>query len=362
MGIPLPVSLQKQLPEPRVSLWEQALCFRQLETMLNAGVNLALCLEILSSAEWSPRFKDILTRLRDGVMGGHAPSQIMARYPDVFSREVVGIIRVGETTGRLHSATQSLATGLEKQHRQQQKLKSVLMYPAGILLVSTCLVAFMATVLLPQMSALIQSLELKLPAWMAILLNTLGTLCNPWLALWVLEVLAVSAFLFHRWVTRTQEGDEWRDNCVLATPVLAPVYRTAMLVRFCGVLGQTLACGCGLMQALQLSRDAIDSPRFRGGIDLVMERVLAGESCSTAFAETGFFPSLFLNLVTVGEESSSLEPCLVKLNSIFEFDLEDKLETAASLVEPLVMIVLGTIVGVLVLVCFLPMTQLVNQL
>ena len=267
MRIPWPRSFLRWKGEASVSLFELALCFRQLETMLNAGVHLAVCLEILGAAPWSPRFQSVLADLREGVMSGAKPSQIMARHPDVFSREVVGILRVGEATGRLHHSLQALAGGLEKLHRQQQKLSSVMIYPAGILLVSLVMMAFVATVLLPQMSALIQSLELKLPGWMGLLLTSLGILCNPWLLLWLLELLLMGGFLLHRWVTRTQEGDEWRDNCLLAVPVLAPIYRTVMLVRFCGVLGQTLGCGCNLMQALQLSRDALDSPHFRGGLD-----------------------------------------------------------------------------------------------
>lgn len=356
MKIPWP---QRQ---PKVSLWELALCFRQMETMLNAGMSLAACLDVLTAAEWSPRFKTILAGIRDGVMNGARPSARLARHPDVFSREVVGTLRVGEATGRLHHSLHSLANSLEKLHRQQQKLNSVLMYPAGILLVSLCLVAFIATVLLPQMSSLIQSLELKLPGWMGLLLKSLEILCNPWLLFWLLELLLIGGFLLHQWVKRTQEGDEWRDRWMRSLPVVAPIYQKVMLVRFCGVLGQTLGCGCSLMQALQLSRDSLDSPRYRGGLDLVMKRVLDGETCSDAFWESGLFPRVFLHLVSVGEESSSLESCLVKLHSIFESDLEDSLATAASLVEPLVMILLGTIVGALVLVCFLPMTQMVNQL
>lgn len=362
MRIPRPKGFLPGRGAARVDLFELVLCFRQLETMLNAGVSLAACLDILCSAQWSPWFQYVLADLRDGVLSGARPSQVLTRHPEVFSREVVGILRVGEATGRLHHSMQSLATGLEKLHRQQQKLRSVMVYPLGILLVSLCMVAFVATVLLPQMSALMQSLELKLPPWMGFLLASLGVLCNPWLLVWLLELLLLSGFLLHQWVKRTQEGDEWRDSCLLALPVLAPIYRTVMLTRFCSVLGQTLGCGCSLMQGLQLSQQALDSPSFRAGLEQSMQRILEGDTCSEAFRDSGLFPSLFLHLVAVGEESSSLEPCLIKLHAIFESDLEDRLTTATSLIEPLVMIGLGSVVGILVVVCFLPMTQMVNQL
>lgn len=346
----------------RVSLREVATYFRQLEVLFAAGIPLGSAVNLLAKSAWSPRFREVTQHLREGILGGSSPSRECARFPEVFSLEVVGLLSVGENTGELHQALERLSTLLERTYTQRQKLLYVTTYPAVVLVLALLLLLGMLVAILPRLVEMIQGLNLTLPFWFTATLTVVSWLLNPWVVLVGLEIVAIATYQLYRWLRQSVAGRWWSAYFLVNCPILSRVFRIHFSLRVCWVLGETLRCGCTLLHALDLTARTAGNVLYQDALEQAQKQVQQGVPLSQALAGSGLFPRVLVQLLATGEQTSTMSSVLKNAEYILEAKLGATIETASSLLEPLIMAFLGCVVGGVVLFCFLPLTQIASQL
>lgn len=346
----------------RVPLREVATYFRQLEVLFAAGVPLGSALTLLAQSSWTPRFREVTQHMRDGILGGASPARECARFPEAFSSEVVGLLSVGESTGEMQRALERLSTILEKTYAQRQKLVHVTTYPLIVLLLAMLLLLGMMVAILPRLVEMIQGLSLTLPTWFTATLTIFSWLLNPWVVIVGLEVAAIATYQSYRWSHQSPRGKRWLAFFLLNCPILGRVFRTHFTLRVCWVLGETLECGGTLLHALDLTAGTVGNVLYQEALEMVQKQIQQGRILSQAFADCGLFPRVLVQLLATGEEASTVPVVLKGAQYILEAELEETIDNASSLLEPMIMMFLGGVVGGVVLFCFLPLTQIASQL
>lgn len=341
---------------------EKAKLFRQLHLLLSTGTNLASALELLLRSGFG-ELTHALQRITQDLHEGSTLSAALGRYPEVFSSNVIGMIRMGEKTGRLVVALDRCAGNYEWQHRQTQRLKAKLTYPCLVFVMSILGLLGLLVFVLPNLLGLIESLPGQRSAFTGLLLHAARIVSSPWFYLTVIEAVVLSIWGLYSWLQEGREGRESLDRLLLELPYLSHLVRTSYTAQICDVLAHSLACGCPILKGLELARDSVSNVCYKQALTRIGRGLTEGLTVSQAVAREGAdFVSPFGPLLAVGEQASSLETVLLKAGAILESDLEHELQTLNDLIEPALMFFLGGVVGAVVILFFYPLSQALQAL
>ena len=342
---------------------EQALVVfaRQFATMINAGLAMVRCLDVLGIQTEDAQLKPVIVQVRREVEGGSTLANALGKFPKVFSPLFVNMVRAGELGGILDEVLNRLAGFLEKDFNLKKKVKSAMTYPMVFLVMAIAIVIFLVTFILPTFVSLFEGMQMKLPLPTKILITFTNNARNP-VALLITAVVVVGGFiLFKRW-TSTQAGRYQFDKFKLKLPVFGMLIRKVAISRFCRTLGALLQSGVPIMQALEIVGKASGNEVIAETVNKVRESVREGESIAVPLNLSGLFPPLVTQMVAVGEETGNLDGMLQKIADFYDVEVEYMLASLTSLLEPILILAMGFVVGFIVISVFLPLYQIIGNI
>lgn len=349
---------------PRVKIESLSIYCRQLAVMVNAGIAVNRALRFCSRGE-DNNLNIVMTRVADEVESGKSVSQALSEQPRVFGNIFIALVKAGETSGSLDVSLKKLADLLEKTVGMQKRVQATLAYPAVIFVVCIAVVAFFTFYIMPQMIPMFESMSVDLPLPTKIMMWTATTLQNPWVSgpLAVGSVIG-SILLFNAYqnLDKAPELRYYVDSYILRLPVIGPLLRLATQSRILFTLATLLDAGVSLTESLlvveKVANNEVYSRRIRWG----REALLQGSSVFAALESHEVFSMMALQMIKVGEETGTLAEMVRRIGEMYEEEVEHQLDQMASLIEPLIMAFMGSVVGFITIASFLPMVQLLQNL
>ncbi len=345
----------------RVSGRDLAIFCRQFATMIDAGVSLVRCLAVLEEQSGSARLRQIISEIQAGVESGETLSRSLTRWPRVFGNLFVGLVRAGEVGGVLDETLNRLATFLEENERLRRKVKSAMTYPALVLTFATIVVVGLVTFILPQFIQVFEDLGIDkdLPAPTRILVQISDFLTTKY---WMVIGGVILAFVVFSQYTRTRVGKRHWDWFKLKAPVFGKLNHKIAIARFSRTLSTLLVSGVPILQALETVAGAVDNEIIGDAIMAARAAIREGEQIGDPLQRSGMFPPMVVQMVAIGEETGSLDAMLSKIADFYESEVDATLASLTAALEPLLIIVLGFIVGFIVIAMFMPLMHAISQL
>ncbi|HWP30965.1 MAG TPA: type II secretion system F family protein [Fimbriimonadales bacterium] len=344
----------------RVKLTNLALFCRQFSTMVDAGVSLVRCLDVLAQQTTDPRLKKIILDVGERVEGGESLSRAMQRHPKAFSNLFIGLIRAGEVGGVLEEALQRLSQFLEKDVELRRKIRSALTYPTIVIFFALGIVIFLVSFIIPRFVEVFTDLGIKeLPAATKLLIDISNFITTKWYFLiggLILFLIVWKAFV------NTHFGRRVVDRLKLKVPIFGKLHHKICLARFSRTLGTLLASGVPILQAMETTAGVVGNHIISDAVMEARSRIREGERIGEPLERSRQFPPMVVHMISVGEESGSLDYMLQKIADFYEGEVEATLASLTAALEPVLIVILGFIVGFIVISMFLPLIQAVQNL
>jgi len=346
----------------RVGLVDLSIFCRQFSTMIDAGVSLVRCLNVLSEQTANKKLKAIILDVQKEVEAGQTLSSAMRKYPKVFSNLFIGLIRAGEVGGVLEESLQRLSQFLEKDVELRRKVKSAMTYPVIVMTVALAIVIGLVTLILPKFMQLFTDLGMKedsFPQMTLMLMQFSHFLTGNWYI--ALGGLAIFMVLF-RMFTRTKFGKRTFDRFKLSMPVFGNLNHKICLARFSRTLGTLLVSGVPILQALETVAGTVDNDIISEAILEARARIREGDQIGEPLRKSKQFPPMVVQMISIGEESGALDSMLTKIADFYEQEVDSALASLTSAIEPVMIVFLGGAVGFIVIAMFLPLVSLIQGL
>ncbi len=339
----------------RVRLGDVANATRQLATLLSSGLPLMDALSILVEQEENDSLRGALSSVRDTVREGATLADALKENPKVFSQLYINMVSAGEASGTLEITLDRLADFLDEQVRFRGRISAALAYPAFMTIIGFGMLLFIFTFVMPRIIGMFQDMKQQLPFITLMLLVVVRFLSSFWWAL--LLALAGGLYYFRRYA-KTQAGKENIDARLLRLPVFGPLVRMIAVSRFTRTLGTLLQSGVPTLAALDIVRNVIGNSVLANAVQKARENVREGESIADPLRRSGLFPPVVVQMVAVGEKSGELEKMLLKISDSFDRTVETRLTGLMALMEPVIILVMGLIIGFVVIAIMLPMLEM----
>jgi type IV pilus assembly protein PilC len=341
----------------RVSRDDVVTFTQQLATMLGAGLPLTEGLEMLRYQS-KPGLAKVLGDILHDVQGGASLGDALGRHKGVFSDVYVALVKTGEASGKLDTVLIRLAESEEKQRQFRSKTKGAMVYPAIVMAAMTIVVSIMMIFVVPQMTSMYDSFGAELPFMTQILIGISDFMRNTW---WLaLLIIAGGAVGFKQWY-KTPQGRHQIDELALKIPVLGPLRSQIIMTEFSMTLSLLVGAGISILEGLVIVTEAVDNVVYKDALKRVSKGVEKGMPMASMLARQHVFPPLLSQMVSVGEETGELETVLIKVAKYFEQVAEQTIKNLTTAIEPLIMIVLGLVVGFIVLAIITPLYKITEM-
>lgn len=339
----------------RVRMEDLAVTTRQLSTLVGASIPLVDALSALFEQTDSPAMKKTIAQVRDSVNEGLSFADALARHKRVFPDLYVNMVRSGEASGALDVVLLRLAEFLEGQHRLRSKVVAALLYPAVLLLISLAVLMYLLTAVVPKVVGMFESMNQVLPLPTRLLIAISSFLSATW---WIVIIAVVAAVvLVSRW-KRTDRGALRFDEFKMNVPIYGPIFRKVSVARFARTLGTLLASGVPIIESLRIVKTVVLNRIMEMAIEDSIAEVMDGSSLAAPLKRSGVFPPILVHMISVGEKSGSLEEMLTKAADSYEGDLETTIAGLTSILEPVMIVIMGGIVGFVVISILMPMLEM----
>ena len=333
-----------------------AIFFRQLATMLTAGIPLVQAFEIVGSGHEKPSMQKLILDIKQHIEGGSTLHEAFAKHPLYFDDLSVNLVEAGEQAGALETLLDKIASYKEKTEAIKKKIKKALFYPAAVLAVAVIVTVILLIFVIPQFEALFKGFGADLPAFTQAVVNHSKFVQTKG---WMLAIVAGGAgYAFFYFKQRSRKMREWLDRAMLKTPVIGPILRKAAIARYARTLATTFAAGVPLVEALTSVSGATGNIVYADAVLRMRDEVSTGQRLQRAMDNTGLFPNMVNQMIAVGEESGSLDQMAGKVADFYELEVDAAVDSMSSLLEPLIMAILGVLVGGLVIAMYLPIFKL----
>lgn len=328
---------------------------RQLADLIGAGIQLVKGLAILAKQTETEELRVIIHGILDDVQGGTTFADSLGKYPAVFSKLYVAMVKSGEAGGMLDEVLQRLADYSEQEEVLRGKIKSALAYPAVMIVAGSGAVAVMIGFVIPKITDTFKRLDQALPAITQLLITLSDGFRDYWL--FILAGGAALGFVFYQFISSAEGRMAW-DRLSLKLPVMGPLTQKRQVARFTRTLGSLLRNGVSILSALDIVREVVDNGMVRIEVDRVIGEITQGSSIAQPLRESQIFPAVAVNMIAIGEETGRLPEVLLRISESYEVQAERQVRTLTSLIEPLIIVVMGMIVGFIVIAMLLPIFSL----
>lgn len=350
----------KNLTGPKkVKSKDLVLFTRQLSSMLTSGLTLIKSLEILKDETANKTIRDTLGAVLLDLEEGTPFSDSISKYPEIFPQIYVSLVKAGESSGLLDKVFLRLADNLERQQKLKSTVKSALTYPAVIVILMIAVMGIMMIFVIPQLAKLYDSLNAPLPAITKITIGFSSALGKFWPL--VIAVIALIGYAFSRW-RKTPKGRESMDRNMLRVPVFGRIIKQSLLAEFARTFGLLVSTGTLIVDALNQSADVTGNHMYENAIKEIAKRVEKGIAVGEAMTYYPYFPTLLIQLVKVGEETGKIDENMLKASEYFEEEVNESVKTLTTVMEPLIMIVLGVSVGFLIFSVITPIYGVLSSI
>lgn len=353
-----PLRLKLTNPLTRIRPAEIGMMTRQLATLMGAGFPLVSALESVITQTDSARLKTVLAQLREKIVEGQSLAEALQAYPDIFSDVYTNMIRAGETSGTLELVMERLADISEKQEAMKSRIRAALTYPILMLLLGSAILFFLMTYVVPNITGIFTEMQHTLPAPTRLLIQTSEFLQRYFVVL--LLAVPILAIAVHQFL-KTEKGRRLFDRALFRFPVISAIMKKLSAARFAQMLGSLIENGIPMLSALQVVRGITGNRLFSDTLDKAAEDVSKGQGLARSLKGVELMPPLAVQMIEVGEQSGELEKMLYKIAEFYERQLENQLLALTALMEPLMIVVMGLIIGFIVLSICLPIFEM-NQL
>ncbi|MFZ0132783.1 MAG: type II secretion system inner membrane protein GspF [Desulfobacterales bacterium] len=339
----------------RVRQRDVTLMTRQLATLVGAGFPLVTALEALLPQIKSYAFNKVMAHIKDSIVEGNSFAGAISLYPETFSPLYKNMVRAGESSGTLEIVLEKLADIMEKQQKLKNRIQSALAYPALMTVMGTLILVLLLVYIVPSITAIFADVNQALPAPTLFLIG----LSNLFKAYWWVLVMVIFAFLiFFRQFKRTEKGRALIDKMLLTLPVVGPLIQKLAVARFSRTLGSLLANGVSMLQALDIAKNIAGNVVISEAVDIAAREVGQGQGLAKSLSATRVFPDLTVQMIQVGEQSATLESMLNKMADVFDSEAESSIMSMTSLLAPVLILIMGIIVGFIVLSICLPIFEM----
>ena len=351
--------LKKLRTAQPVSLKVLTIFSRQFALLVSAGLTLARALSTLEEQAEFPHFKDILVDLRKKIQAGETLHNSMGLHKRAFSPFFRSMVRAGEIGGVLEDVLERMATFFEKELKLRHKIKAAMSYPLFVIVAAFLITMGILLFIVPQFASFFEEIsegQTPLPALTQTMMDASDwIIANPLLI--PLPLIAIWLFYLFR---KTKWGHLLLDGLIMRMPIFGKLSRMVGVSRFTRTLGTLIQSGVTLMESLEVTKTTADNHVIEKSVDYIRDRVREGEAISIPMRRTNVFPAMVYNLVAVGEEAGNLESMLHKVADFYDEEIDATVEQLASLIEPIMIMVIGVIVGVIVVALYLPVFSIVD--
>lgn len=336
-----------------------AIFTRQFSVMIDAGLPLVQCLDILSQQQENKSFQKILFQIREDVEAGSSLAEAMRKHPQAFDDLYVNMVAAGEAGGILDTILQRLSVYIEKAVKLKTQVRSALIYPVAVISIAVIVVYVILWKVIPVFSSLFEGLGAELPfltLWVVALSKFIGRF---W---WLIFLVVAAAIIAVRQYYQTETGRYQIDSLLLRLPVLGVILRKIAVARFCRTLGTLLNSGVAILESLDITARTSGNAVLEAAIFKVRKAVEEGKTVSDPLSHSGQFPAMVCQMIAVGEQTGAMDTMLAKIADFYEEEVDAAVEGLMKLIEPVMIFFLGVVIGTIVIAMYMPMFTLLSKI
>lgn len=342
----------------RVSLVEKTMFTRNLKVMVTSGIPLPRALDVLSEQSKSKKFKRAILKIKENVLKGSAFSEALSAYPEIFPEVFTNMVKVGEESGTLEKVLDILTNQMEKEHELRSRIKGAMIYPSVILIAMVIIGIVMLIVVVPNLSKLFIDLNIDLPLTTQIVIFIGNFLSKFW---YMVPVLILFLVIFFRLILKTKTGKAIFDKFFLKMPVISPIVKKTYSARTVRTLSSLVSAGVPIVRSLEIVSGALNNIFYKQAIQDAAQRVRKGSKLAEALQDyKNIYPSLVIQMIAVGEETGETSNILLKLAEFFEEEVDNATKNLSSVIEPVLMLIIGAAVGFFAISMIQPIYSMVE--
>lgn len=339
------------------SVQDRANMTRQLATLLKANIPLVEALAACADQMEQPALKEAISDIKTMVNEGTSFHKGLHKYPKIFNNIFITMCEAGEASGTLDVILLRLAEFTEAENELNSKVKSAMLYPIIMVVFVTIMLGVMFVFVIPKMQAIFEGAELKLPWYTEMVIGISGLIVNYWYIL--LIVIFGSVVLFRNW-KNSESGSKTWDRIVLRLPIIGKLARMIAVSRFTRTLATLLTGGVPMLQAMDIVKNVVGNSVLAGAIEDARNNISEGESVAVPLKKSGQFPPIVTHMITIGEKTGELEGMLTQVSDSYDFQVKTQIGGLTALLEPVMIIMMGMVIGIIVFSIMVPMFQMAN--
>jgi type IV pilus assembly protein PilC len=345
--------------QPKVKLDNVILFCRQFSTMIDAGLPIIQCLEILTAQQENPTFKRKIKEIKDNVESGQTFAEALKKHPDEFDDLFTNMVAAGEAGGILDTILRRLSQYMEKAARLRSQIKGAMVYPIVTMIIAAIVVTVIMVFVIPVFEEMFAGFGGALPVPTQIVVNmsrfTKGNIH------WMLLGLGLAFYAFKR-ANKTVKGKAFIDKWILKTPVFGTLIRKAAVSKFTRTMGTMLSSGVSILDALEIVAKTAGNKSIEKAIYSVRSGIAEGRTMADPLSESGVFPAMVCQMISVGESTGALDAMLVKIADFYDEEVDQAVENMTALIEPFMLVFLGVVIGGLVISMYLPIFKMASAI
>jgi len=342
-----------------ISSKDIAVFTRQFSVMIDAGLPLVQCLEILGQQQDNKAFQKVILQVRQDVEGGLSLAEALRKHPQAFDDLYVNMVAAGEAGGILDTILQRLATYIEKNVKLKSQVRSALIYPVAVIVIAVIVVYIILWKVIPVFASLFEGLGASLPLLTVIIVNVSHFIGNFWWLIFL--IIGGTIFGIHQYY-QTEGGRYQIDKILLKLPAIGILLRKIAVARFCRTLGTLLSSGVAILESLDITARTSGNAVIEEAILMVRKEVEEGKSLADPLSRTEQFPPMVCQMIGVGEQTGAMDTMLSKIADFYEDEVDAAVEGMMALLEPIIISFLGVVIGTIVVAMYLPMFSLISQI
>ncbi len=355
---PIRVHRERQKAGKRIKPGDIAYMSRQLATMLAAGVPMVQTFNVLGQGNDNPRMRTLMLGISADIESGTSLSEALGKYPRYFDELYTSLVSTGEQSGKLDELLQRIATYKEKTEELKRKIKKALMYPAAVVVAAILVTTILMVFVIPKFKGFYADFGARLPTFTLWVINLSDSLTHiGWLYLLVIIGIGITIVSGRR---RSPGFHRFQDRLLLATPVIGMIMKKSSVARFARTLSIVQGAGVPMVEGLVTVANATGNVIYKDAVLRVSRQVAAGQRIARAMDETNIFPAVVTQMIGIGEESGEIDKMAAKVAEFYELEVDTLVDGLSQLLEPMIMVVLGVVVGALVIAMYLPIFNLGN--
>lgn len=341
----------------KIKLASLVIFSRQFATMIDAGVAIVRCLDILEGQTKCPILKPVISACKKDVKSGMSLTDAFSKHPNVFSRLYVNMVKAAETGGILDKILDRLSGFLEKEQEVRGKIKSAMVYPVLVLVFAFVMVVALFMLVLPKFKEIFESMNVDMPIATKILFDMSAFMRNYW---YVGAAGAVGAYVAFKWYSKTENGAWQLDTIKLKVPIVGELVQKMSISRFSRTFATLIHSGVPMMRSLEIVGETAGNRVIARAIDGARNAIREGQKISTPLAQSGLFPGMVTHMIDIGEETGRLSEMLTKVSDFYDQEVDNAVKALTSMIEPCLIVMMGGIVGFIAISIMAPIFKLIS--